>query len=188
MGISSWHVNDTACCSTEQNNLFAASDCCLKVMIRNRYNYLTTSVQDTKGKEGRTYSNATTIKTLQTDSKKEGFFPKKWPKGYLKTKQNKKITRIYMQMHTIVTGEKILLLDSKSYTLPRRYKSWFIPQGSTSVSYTYHCYTMTETVNHSRITALERSVKTLLGAGWGLGRGRLSSAVEYTCSIRMKSV
>ena len=29
------------------------------------------------------------------------------------------------------------LLDSKSYTLPRRYKSRLVPQGSTSVSYTY---------------------------------------------------
>ena len=28
-------------------------------------------------------------------------------------------------------------LDSKSYTLPRRYKSRLVPQGSTSVSYTY---------------------------------------------------
>ena len=31
-------------------------------------------------------------------------------------------------------------LDSKSYTLPRRYKSRLVPQGSTSVSYTYHYY------------------------------------------------
>ena len=45
-----------------------------------------------------------------------------------------------------VTGEKTLMLrlgikpsqlDSKSYTLPRRYKSWLVPQGRTSVFYTY---------------------------------------------------
>ena len=35
-------------------------------MIRNRYNYLTPSVQDTKGKEGR--MNRTPIKTLQAES------------------------------------------------------------------------------------------------------------------------
>ena len=45
-------------------------------MIRNRYNYLTPSVQDTKGKEGRTESNNTTIKTLQRESQKARFFPK----------------------------------------------------------------------------------------------------------------
>ena len=46
-------------------------------MIRNRYNYLTTSVQDTKGKEGRTKSNGITIKTLQAESQKDSFFPEK---------------------------------------------------------------------------------------------------------------
>ena len=39
-------------------------------MIRNQSNYLTLSVQDTKGKEGRTYSNGTTIITLQAESQK----------------------------------------------------------------------------------------------------------------------
>ena len=58
-------------------------------MIRNRYNYLTPSVQDTKGKEGRTQSNGTTIKTLQTESQKDSFFSKKMAKRL----QKKKITR-----------------------------------------------------------------------------------------------
>ena len=40
-------------------------------MSRNRYNYLTPSVQDTKGEEGRTYSNGTTIKTLQAETHRE---------------------------------------------------------------------------------------------------------------------
>ena len=40
--------------------------------IRNRYNYLRPSVQDTKGKEGRTESNGTTIKyyILQAETQK----------------------------------------------------------------------------------------------------------------------
>ena len=54
-------------------------------MIKNRYNYLTPSVQDTKGKEGHTYSNGTTIKTLQ-ESQKDSFFPKNWPNGYHQNK------------------------------------------------------------------------------------------------------
>ena len=45
-------------------------------MIRNRYNYLTPSAQYTKGKEGRTLSYGTTIKTLQAESQKDSFFPK----------------------------------------------------------------------------------------------------------------
>ena len=55
-----------------------------KAMIRNRYNDLTPSIQDTKGKEERTQSNSTTIKTLQAESKKDSFFPKNWPYGYPK--------------------------------------------------------------------------------------------------------
>ena len=38
-------------------------------MIRNRYNYLTPSVQDTKGNEGRT-------STLRAERQKDSFFPK----------------------------------------------------------------------------------------------------------------
>ena len=45
-------------------------------MIRNRYNYLSPSVQDIKGKDGRTKSNCTTIKSLQAESQKDSFFPK----------------------------------------------------------------------------------------------------------------
>ena len=41
-----------------------------KAMIKNRYNYLSSSVQDTEEKE-RTESNGTTIKTLQAESKKK---------------------------------------------------------------------------------------------------------------------
>ena len=55
-----------------------------KLMIRNYYNYLTPSGQDTKGKEGQTKSNGTTIKTLQEESQKDSFFPKNWLNGYLK--------------------------------------------------------------------------------------------------------
>ena len=39
-----------------------------KKMIRNQYNYLTSTGQDTSGKEGRTKSNDTTIKTSQAES------------------------------------------------------------------------------------------------------------------------
>ena len=39
-----------------------------EAMIRNRYNYLTPSVPDTKRKEGRTKNNDTTIKTLQAEN------------------------------------------------------------------------------------------------------------------------
>ena len=45
-------------------------------MIRNPYNYLTPSVQYTKGKEVRTSCNGTTNKTLQAESQKDSFFPK----------------------------------------------------------------------------------------------------------------
>ena len=50
-------------------------------MVRNRYNYLTPSVQDTKRKEGRTKSNG---KILQAESQKDSFFLKNWPNGYQK--------------------------------------------------------------------------------------------------------
>ena len=50
-------------------------------MVWNRYNYLTPSVHDTKGKERRTYSNGKTIKTLQAESQKDSFCPKNWPNG-----------------------------------------------------------------------------------------------------------
>ena len=53
-------------------------------LIRNRYNYQTPSVQDTKGKEGRTWSNGTTMKTLQAEVKKDSFFSQNWPNGYPK--------------------------------------------------------------------------------------------------------
>ena len=55
-------------------------------MVRNRYNYLKHSVQDTKGKEGRTKSKGTTIKTLQAESQKDSFFPKKLAKRLSKIK------------------------------------------------------------------------------------------------------
>ena len=45
-------------------------------MIGNRSNYLIPSDQDTKRKEGRTYTNSTTIKTLQAESQKDSLFPK----------------------------------------------------------------------------------------------------------------
>ena len=45
-----------------------------------------------------------------------------------------------------VTGEKLAIINAAAgdrtrvNTLPHRYKSWLVPQGSTSVSYTYHYY------------------------------------------------
>ena len=60
-------------------------------MIRNRYNYLTPSVQDTKGKEERTQSNNTNIKTLQAETQKDNFIP---IIGHMAT-QNKHFTRTY---------------------------------------------------------------------------------------------
>ena len=44
-------------------------------MIRNREDCQTPSHQDSKGKEKCTYSNGTTIKTLQAESQKDSFFP-----------------------------------------------------------------------------------------------------------------
>ena len=46
-------------------------------MIKNRYNYLPPSVQDCRENEGYTESKGTTIKTLQAESQKDSFFPKK---------------------------------------------------------------------------------------------------------------
>ena len=74
-------------------------------MIRNRYYYLAPSVQDTKGKAGRTLSNGTTIKTLQAESQKDqdplqNVIPshnKNWPNVI----QTKNFTRTYMQRYTI---------------------------------------------------------------------------------------
>ena len=54
-------------------------------MISNRYNYQTPSVQDTKGKDGRSLSNGATIKTLQAESQKDSLFPENnWQNGYPK--------------------------------------------------------------------------------------------------------
>ena len=44
-------------------------------MIRNRYSYLTPSVEGTEGK-GRTESNCATIKTQPAEIQKESLFPK----------------------------------------------------------------------------------------------------------------
>ena len=49
-------------------------------MIRNRYSYLTPSVQDTKWKERRT------IKILQAESQKDSLFTENWPNVYQKSK------------------------------------------------------------------------------------------------------
>ena len=99
-----------------------------KAVIRNRYNYQTPSVQETKGKEKATVPQS----NQNTTSRK--------PKGQFLSEiigqtaiQNKNFTRTYMQRHTA-----------------------------------------TEKVNHSRSTASERSVKTLLGGvvgGWMRGGG-----------------
>ena len=73
-------------------------------MIRNRHNYLTPSVQDIKGKKGRTKRIGTTIETLQTESQKDSFFPKKKKKKKKNGQtaiQNKMLTRTYMQRHTM---------------------------------------------------------------------------------------
>ena len=50
--------------------------------------FLTPSVQDTKGKDGRNLSNCTSIKTLQAESQKDSFFPKNWLNGYPKINKN----------------------------------------------------------------------------------------------------
>ena len=109
-------------------------------MIRNRYNYLIPSIQYAKGKEWRTYSNGTTIKTLREESQKDNSFP---PKISQTAIQNKNFIRTScMQRHTI-----------------------------------------TEIINHSRRSALDRSVKTLLGVFnrfYVATTLALSSAVVYT--------
>ena len=51
---------------------------------RESWNYPTSSVQDIKGKEGRSKSNVLIIKTLQAESRKDSLFPKNWPNGYPK--------------------------------------------------------------------------------------------------------
>ena len=60
----------------KKKKMFKMNEIERKVMIRSRYYYLTSSVQYTKGKEGHTESNGTTIKTLQAESQKASFFPK----------------------------------------------------------------------------------------------------------------
>ena len=67
-----------------------------KIMIGKRYNYITPS--DTKGKEGRLKSHGTTIKTLQAESLKDIYH---FPKIGQTAIQNKKLTRPYMQRHTM---------------------------------------------------------------------------------------
>ena len=56
--------------------------------------YLIPSVQDTKGKEWRTLSNGTTIKTVQAESQKDSFFPKN---GQMVIQNENKFTRTYMR-------------------------------------------------------------------------------------------
>ena len=63
-------------------------------MIRNRYNYLTPFVQDTKEKEGRTESNATTIKTLQAESQKDRVFSPKTDQTAIQNNNNNNNSRI----------------------------------------------------------------------------------------------
>ena len=53
-----------------------------KVMIKNRYNYPTPSVQDTKGKEGRT------LKQRHHNQNTTNRKPNNWPNGYPKIKNN----------------------------------------------------------------------------------------------------
>ena len=65
-------------------------------MTRNRYYYLTPSIQDTKGKEGHTKRNGTTIKTLQAENQKDSFFLIGQP-----VILNTNLTRTYMQRHTM---------------------------------------------------------------------------------------
>ena len=55
-----------------------------KAMIRNRYNYLTSYVQDNKWKEARNKSNEIKIKALKAENQKDSFFPKQMPNGYPK--------------------------------------------------------------------------------------------------------
>ena len=57
-------------------------------MIRNRYNYLTPSIQGLmEEKEGRTQSNGTTAKTPQAESQKDSLFPEQPAKRPSKIKQ-----------------------------------------------------------------------------------------------------
>ena len=55
-------------------------------MIRNRYNYLTPSVQDTDGKKD-ALQNSNTIKPLQAESQKDSLFPKIWQTAIKKKTQ-----------------------------------------------------------------------------------------------------
>ena len=66
-------------------------------MIRHLYNHLLPSVQDTKGIEGRTLNNGTTIKSPKAESQKDSFFQNKWSNGI----KNIALTRTFMQRHTM---------------------------------------------------------------------------------------
>ena len=95
-----------------------------KATIRNRYNYLKLPIQTAKGKEGRFYSNGTTIKTVQTESQKDSFFPRNWPNSYPKYK----FTRTYMQRHTmteIVNHNRSNALKRSVETLWRWWWWWW---------------------------------------------------------------
>ena len=55
--------------------------------------------------------------------------------GYLRWAPN--VTGEKMEIHFSPTGDRTRSAGLKSYTLPRCYKSRLLPQGSTSVLYTY---------------------------------------------------
>ena len=56
-------------------------------MIRNRYNYLTPSIQDTKGKEDALKATAPRSKHHKQKAKRTVSFPNNWPNGYPKWKK-----------------------------------------------------------------------------------------------------
>ena len=69
-----------------------------KAMIRNRYNYLTPPIRDTKGKETQTRKYLTLMETSLAESQTDSYFPTKWPNGYPKQKD---VSDPHIQRRTI---------------------------------------------------------------------------------------
>ena len=65
-------------------------------MIRNRYNYPTRPIRDTKGKHK--HDNWTLMETSLAESQTDSYFPTKWPNGYPKQKD---VSDTYIQRRTI---------------------------------------------------------------------------------------
>ena len=104
-----------------------------KAMIRNRYNYLTSSVQDTKVKKGRLkqwHHNQNTIYTSITPKEQ-----------FLSRNNNKKITRTYRQRHSDRNSK-----PQQKHRLGTVSKNFTCGALSSAVVYTRHLFSPREGV------------------------------------------